>query len=131
MQFAPYLEVSAHRSCNGEYAWRRPEALRAARALADAGYAILGGELWAVRGREVWGAIPQRSGPPTIYHWEAEPAPSEAWDSFVVRAHVEARAAINSLPGDDEVAIPADADICYNLTWISEQEYADLSSSHP
>ena len=122
MQFAQDLEASAHRTLGGEYAWRRPEALRAASALASAGFAILGGELWLVRGNEIWGALPQHAGPPAVYHWESERGPSEPWTAFVERSRSEAFSAINALPADGEVAAPPGANIYYNLTWVSEHE---------
>ena len=122
MQFAQDLEASAHRTLGGEYAWRRPEALRAASALASAGFAILGGELWLVRGNEIWGALPQHAGPPAVYHWESERGPSEPWTVFVERSRSEAFSAINALPADGEVAAPPGANIYYNLTWVSEHE---------
>jgi hypothetical protein len=122
MQFAQDLEASAHRSVGGEYAWPRSEALRAAEALANSDFAILGGELWLVRGHEIWGALPQRSGPPAVYHWESKRGSSESWAAFVTRSYSEACSAINTLPENGEVAPPPGAHIYYNLTWVGEHE---------
>jgi hypothetical protein len=122
MQFAQDLETTARRSAGGEYAWRRSEALRAADALARAGCAILGGELWLVRGQDISGALPQRSGPPAIYHWGSERGSSESWSAFVERSRSESRSAINALPPPGEVDAPPHAEVYYNLTWVSEHE---------
>ena len=121
MQFTEELEATAIRT-GGEYAWRRADALRAARALADSGFATLGGELWLVREGEVWGLLPQHTGPPALYSWESERKPSEPWQEFVARASSETLAAIEALPPDGEVKTPPGAEIYYNLTWISEHE---------
>ena len=121
MQFSRDLETSAHRTATGEYAWRRPDALRAARALAGAGRAILGGELWLIRGSEIHGVLPQRSGPPGVYRWESERGASESWCEFVLRSCSESIAAINTLPPEGEVDLPADAEVYYNLTWVSDE----------
>jgi len=122
VQFAEDLESSAHRTAGGEYAWRRAEALLAANALARASFAILGGEVWLVRGREVWGTLPQRSGPPAVYHWTSERLRLEPWPAFVERSRVESCSAIEALPPAGEVVAPAGAHVYYNLTWIAEGE---------
>ena len=85
MEFPPELEDAAFRSANGEYAWQRSEALAAVRVLADRGRAVLGGELWLVRDGEVWGQLPQHSGPPAVYAWETERRPDETWPTYVAR----------------------------------------------
>jgi len=122
MQFTQDLEASARRPAGGEYAWRRAEALRAARAVADSGIAILGGELWLVRDGEVHGVLPQRSGPPAVYHWESKRGPAESWTAFVERSHSESCSAINALPPEGEVDAPTAARVYYNLVWVSEHE---------
>jgi hypothetical protein len=122
VKFTRELEAAAFRTSGGEYAWRKTDALRAARALADAGYAILGGELWLVRGSEVCGVLPQHSGPSAVYHWKSERKSSESWPDFVARAQSESASAIDALPPDGEVNAPSGAEVYYNLTWVSEQE---------
>ena len=120
MRFTRDLETSAHRSANAEYAWRRPDALRAARAVTDSGFAILGGELWLVRGKKIYGVLPQVSGPPGVYHWTCERHEDESWSAFVARSYSETSAAINRFPREGEVDMPPGAEIYYNLTWVSE-----------
>jgi hypothetical protein len=122
MRFASELERLAHRTAGGEYAWRREDACNAARALALTGRAILGGELWLVQRGQIWGALPQHSGPPAVYHWECDRQPSEAWASFVERSSTESIAAINAMPSAGEVNAPNGAEVYYNLTWVTEEE---------
>ncbi len=119
--FPSDLEQSAHRS-GTEYAWRRADAKRAARHLADFSHAILGGELWLVHGTEIWGVVPQRVGPPGVYHWAVERGASEPWPSYVARSCSETLAAIDALPPEGEAEISPGADIFYNLTWTNEQQ---------
>jgi len=121
MRFASDLEERAHRS-GEEYAWRREDAKEAARALAASGRAILGGELWLVRKGEIWGMLPQKSGPPAVYHWESEREALESWTEYVARSCSEALAAIDDLPSGGEVDAPQGADVYYNLTWALEHE---------
>ena len=128
MQFAHDLEATAHRSANGEHAWPRAEALRAVRAIAEAGLAVLGGEVWLVRGDEIWGVLPQQSGPPAVYHWEAKRGAVEPWLEFVTRSQSEACSAIKLLPPEGEVDAPSDAHVYYNMTWASEREWNALSA---
>jgi hypothetical protein len=122
MQFAPELEASAFRSSEDELAWRRPQALLAAREIARAGLAILGGELWLVRGGELFGLLPQHSGPPALYGWECKRNPSEGWPAFVSRCCEEALSAIESLPAEGEVNAPRGAEVYYNFIWVAEHE---------
>ena len=69
MRFPNDLEAGAFRSRggDGEYAWCRLDAERAAEFLAEPGAAILGGELWRVRGREIWPGFVGSDGIPGIY----------------------------------------------------------------
>jgi len=122
MEFPPELEDAAFRSANGEYAWQRSEALAAVRVLADRGHAVLGGELWLVRDGEVWGQLPQHSGPPAVYAWETERRPDETWPTYVARACSEAQSVIQAWPGEAEVAAPPKAKVYYNLTWVDPEE---------
>ncbi len=126
MEFPAELEMAAFRPASGEYAWRRPDACRAVDALADAGLAVLGGELWMVRGEEIWATLPQRSGPPAVYHWSCDRRPAEPWVAYVARAAAEAVSAIEAFPREGEVATLPGADIYYNLAWESESEYEAL-----
>jgi len=119
VQFADEIETAALR-CAGQYAWRRADAIRAARALADAALAILGGELWLLRDTEVLGVLPQRFGPPLVYHWECEQGPSESWPKVAARSCAASVAAIETLPPEEEVEVPEDAEIYYKLSWVSE-----------
>ena len=82
----------------------------------------MGGELWVVRGTVIWGVVPQRVGPPGVYHWEVERGVSEPWRSYVSRSCSEALAAIDALPPEGEHDVPPGAEFFYNLTWTAEQQ---------
>lgn len=91
MQFPQDLEASAIRTPGGEYAWSRSDALRATRALAAAGLAVLGGELWLVRGRKISGGFRTHSGSITTYHWASVREPMESWSDFLARSSFRSR----------------------------------------
>jgi hypothetical protein len=120
MLFPADLEESAHRTSSGEYAWRRDDALRAVACLTASGCAVLGGELWLVEGAAVWGSLPLTAGGTAVFHWEAVRNATETWSEFVTRSRAEALDAIADLPAPDEVKLPAEAVVFYNLTWRLE-----------
>jgi hypothetical protein len=122
MQFPHDLEATARRTAGGDYAWPRGDALRAANVLRTAGMAILGGELWLVQGRAVSGLLPRATGLSSVYRWESERQPTESWADFVARSYSETIGAIDSLPYVDELQLPPDAAIYYNLTWTAQTD---------
>jgi hypothetical protein len=129
MKFTSELEERAHRSGNGEPAWRRTDAKEAVRALTVSGRAILGGELWIVQKEKwTWGALPTAKGP-TVFHWVCERKPGEPWTDYVDRSCSESLSAIDALPSEGEVDMPTESEIFYNLTWASEGEYLNLKAT--
>jgi hypothetical protein len=72
---------------NGEYAWRREDVPTALTSLADAGCAILGGEVWMVIDEKIHGVIPSAiDEPPGVWPWDTEPrTDSEDWTEFCHR----------------------------------------------
>ena len=125
MKFPREIEDAAFRTPNGEYAWQQSGALDVVRLLADSGHAVLGGELWLVRDGEIWGALPQKSGPSGVYAWETERLPEEPWPTYVARASGQALLAIQAAPAalrKHEVSVPANAKVYYNLTWAGADE---------
>jgi hypothetical protein len=125
MKFPRELEDAAFRSSNGEYAWQQSEALDAVRILVGGGRAVLGGELWLVRDGQIWGGLPQKSGPPGVYAWEAERLPEESWPTYGARASGQALLAIQAGPAalrEHEVSVPSNTKVYYNLTWTGADE---------
>ena len=110
----------------GELAWLRQDALLVTAELALQRQAILGGEAWMLLGtmRHLL-----RSGPPEGYYtWETSRLVGEHWQEFVRRGQRDADAAIlNDTPLID-AEVPSDARVYYNLTWVSEDDYAGLQN---
>lgn len=126
MEFDADLEGSAFRTASGEYAWPRPEAIRAVHALADAGLALLGGELWLVKAHEIQPMFPVEGGGQAVLGWASNRLDSEAWSAFVTRSRSESLAAIAAQPSRD-VSVPEGFGVYYNVTWADQTRFALLS----
>jgi hypothetical protein len=75
----------------------------------------------------ILGVIPNRSGEQGVYHWCAPDRQlDEPWTDFVRRSADLARQAINGLRVEDEVRPDLATFVRYNLTYVSESEYARL-----
>lgn len=115
---------------NGEVGWTRDQVPRAVAALVDGGYAILGGELWLVDSPQgAWtGLVAQASGPDGVYAWHTERHLLEPLHEFVRRSGQETLDAVQRYPRPGEVPNAIQGSLVYNLTWCTEQEWADLGS---
>jgi hypothetical protein len=122
--FPADLETRAYRAGNGEFGWTREEARIAIAVLVDKQLAILGGEVWWVpEGESGWtGIIPQRRGPPGVYHWDTEREAQEEWLAYVQRCGMHSLQAIDAMPASDDVPTDLSGRILYNLSWVSEDE---------
>jgi hypothetical protein len=131
MRFPEDLEAGAFRSRggDGEYAWRRLDAERAAGFLAASGVAILGGEIWQVHGREIWPGFVGSDGIPGMYQWSTDREGSEPWDEYVALCLAESLAAIRAMP-DHEYRPPEGFEVVYNLTWADQERWDALAASN-
>ena len=125
--FPPVLQP-AFRANNGEFAWAREQIPLVVDILRRRSLAILGGELWWVRnGIPGWDLIPQRKGPPAVYPWETTRRVGELWTSFVERCATDTLAAVARYPASEDLPPDLEGRILYNLTWVSEAEFDNLS----
>ena len=123
MEFPLEIESKAFKAENGEYAWLKENIPAAVEALVQKGFAILGGEVWLVRGREINAAPLLKTGPCGIFHWESKRADSsESWSQFVQRSAGETLQAVHNMNVEDEIVAQPEAKIFYNITWCSEEE---------
>jgi hypothetical protein len=110
----------------GDLAWLRQDALLVTRELASQGQAILGGEAWMLLGtmRHLLRSTP----PEGYYTWDTSRHADESWEDFTRRSRGEADAAILNDRPLVAAEVPTEGHIYYNLTWVSENEYADLKA---
>jgi len=120
--FPPELERDAFRASNGELGWTRVQIPVVVEILRSHGIGILGGELWWVRDDFAdWvGLIPQRHGPPGVYHWETKRESEESWQHFVERGASDALAAVERWPAPGDLPSDLPGRILYNLTWVAD-----------
>jgi hypothetical protein len=121
------IRANAFYSHTDEYAWQRSYIADTVEALANHGYAILGGEVWIVENGRILAAPPLRSGENSVIGWDTkEKEEAETWDQFVLRTAKETLAVIESLDAEEEVMPEVRNKVYYNLTFTNEQEYAEL-----
>jgi hypothetical protein len=130
VMFPPEVERDAFRADNGEFGWTGAQIPMVVDVLLSRGMGILGGELWWVRdGSSDWfDSIPQKHGPPGVYPWETNRRPGEPWPHFVERGAADALAAVERWPAPEDLPPDLPGRILYNLTWVSEVEFTQLSS---
>ena len=62
-----------------------------------------------------------------MFNWNIEKGGSESWDDFVKRSKKEAIASIGNLSAEATVADEFKSSIYYNLSYVDEVEYNNLS----
>jgi hypothetical protein len=127
--FPPELESNAYRVSNGEFGWTRAQIPLVVEVLRRRELGILGGELWWVRdGFSSYDLVPQRNGGRAVYPWETKRQSGEPWPHFVERCAIDTLAAVERWPAPEDLPLNLPGRILYNLTWVSELEYEELSS---
>lgn len=124
--FPPELEQDAFR-VDGEFGWTRAQIAIVVDILRSNRIGILGGELWWVHDA-ISGVIPQRHGAPAVYSWTTNRRPGEPWADFIERGISDALAAVERWPEPDDLPRDLPGRVLYNLTWISEVEFDNLTS---
>ena len=123
----PAITNAAFAATNGEVAWQRPDVAAAVHAIAEQQWAILGGEVWIVRAGQITAGPLLQDGQRAVIHWSSTQAAGEAWAQFVQRAATETLAAIDGLQVEVRVVPQDAAHVYYNLTFVTEIEYAELA----
>ena len=117
------LTEGAFRAEDGEYAWKRnalPEVLNKIAAL---GFAILGGEVWAVHEGKIWGTIPTKDGGPSgVWHWEIERRSGETWADFCKRSAKESLRETLAMRVEDAVRSDMRECIYFNICWTDKRD---------
>lgn len=124
----------------GGLAWRREDITEAMSELSKDGFAVLGGDVWAVfrnnqnlnslskispRDIKV-GMIEDKNGKLGVYAWSSDKKESESWDDYVERSRAESVAVIEKMNAEHDVASELQSAIYYNLVYKNEDEYRKL-----
>jgi hypothetical protein len=109
---------------NGEFAWRRADLPAAISAVCRTGFAILGGEVWLVRGTTWTGLIPDRnSNVPGAWSWDTRGRHSgESWQAYCDRCAFESAGVTSKMRVEQQAAPEVVGDLWLNLTYIAAVE---------
>ena len=86
---APQDADRAFRLFTNELAWSRGDAINVAKRIAAQGYAILGGDIWHLKGPGRWAPLGAGA------TWDTERLPSETDDQYVRRCLVQTLSFLN------------------------------------
>ena len=142
MIFADKILNVAISSPYGELAWKREYVFQAIDELVDNGYAILGGDVWAVVTKELTtltqidseriavGIIKGKDGKDYVFNWHSEKKANESWEAYVVRTKMETIAAIEKMDAENTVAKEFENCIYYNLVYSDKIEFEKLQTNN-
>ena len=130
------LLARAFRARNGDLAWTRDDALRAAEALAAGGLAVLGGEVWLVGDDGWWDArLPTDDGtPPAAHSWAPDPPDrqdSESWAEFCARTRDYTAAVLAAAEAEALTPPTLRPRLRYYLSCTSEDAYRPIRKRRP
>lgn len=130
--FPQDLLRQAYRSSNGELAWPRAALDEALQTLVASGYAVLGVEIWLLRGNGSWtGIIPQANGSiPGVYTWayqESLRRGAETWAEFCKHAANHTLKVLKNSHVMEDVVPDLRDRIRYALIYLSREEYEQQS----
>ncbi|MDP4248936.1 MAG: hypothetical protein Q8918_02375 [Bacteroidota bacterium] len=140
MIFSDSVRNKAIVSISNEFAWKLQDVYEAIKELTDNGYAILGGDVWAVMSKQsgnlpltyispseiAVGIIRGRNGVDYVFNWYSNKIISETWEDFVKRAKEETITSIRKLNAEQVVADEFKENIYYNLVYTDQVGYAKL-----
>ena len=101
-------------------AWPPTLAAAAVRWFAAHGYAVLGTELWLLKGGAIQSLPIGLSGMPEVHGNTINREGKEAWSAFVVRAAALTLAYLQSFKSTD---IVEPGDVYFNVVWVGESDY--------
>jgi hypothetical protein len=144
MKFTDKILNVAISSPYGELAWKKEYVFQAIDELVDNGYAILGGDLWAVVTKDLnlstltqidseriaVGIIKGKYGKDYIYNWYSEKKTNESWDDYVVRTKIETIDSIEKMDAENTVAKEFENCIYYNLVFVDKKEFEKLKTNN-
>ena len=121
--FPRELAAAAFRA-GDEAAWPPKLAAEAVEWFCSHGYAVLGTELWLLKDATIQSLPIGLSGMREVHGNTLNREMEEAWSSFVTRAALETRDYLQSFKPSD---IVEDGQVYFNVTWVSEADFEQLS----
>jgi hypothetical protein len=123
--FPPELTSAAFVAGN-EAAWPPMLAAAAVEWLGAWGYAVLGTELWVLKGGAIQSLPIGQSGMREVHGNTVNRETGEPWSSFVARAATETLTYLQSFNPAD---IVEQGELHFNVVWVSEAQFAELTPS--
>ena len=121
--FPPELTVAAF-VAGDEVAWPQALATDAVEWFGKNEYAVLGTELWVLKGGAIHSLPTGLSGTGEVHGNTVNRFSREAWGAFVGRAAAETRMYLREFNPRD---IIEDGQVYFNVVWVSEGEFKSLS----
>lgn len=118
--------ASAAFAAGNEAAWPPIVAAAAVEWLGAHGYAVLGTDLWVVRGATIQSLPIGQSGMREVHGNMVNRENQESWGAFVARAATETLTYLRSF---DPAEIVEQGELRFNVVWVSEAQYASLKPS--
>lgn len=130
MDLPQHLIESAWGDRDRGYAWDRRHVVVAVEWLRQAGYAILGGDVWVVSEDGKLQLENPRTGENRRgWCWGAPScAEGEPWEEFVERCAKHTLSWISDVDPDGKFAIESSETVIYEPTWVSEDRHRELQS---
>lgn len=122
--FPSELRVAALRT-GDEVAWPPILAAAAVEWLGTNGYAVLGTELWLLKDGPIQSLPVGLSGTREVHGNTVNRGNEEPWSSFVARAVAETRTYLQAFKPSD---IVERGQLVFNVVWVSEAEFGNLSA---
>lgn len=125
-QLSKGIQKIAYQANNGELAWKKGDIPQVVKKLSKLNIAILGGEVWAIDNKTIYGILPLKDGVSSVFHWSTEREKNEEWNQFVKRSIQETITAVNNLNPEDEVREDIADKLYYNLTFCNKANYKKM-----
>jgi len=140
MIFSETVKSKAIVSFSNEFAWKLQDVFEAIEEITDNGYAILGGDVWAVSPKQsgnlpltyinsseiTVGIIKGRNGINYVFNWFSNKIISETWEDYVKRTKEETITSIRKLNAEQVIAEEFKDNIYYNLVYTDQTGHANL-----
>ncbi len=141
MKFSDAVLNKAIKSSNGgELAWKKEDVFSAIDELIAGGYAILGGDVWAIlkKGGDnsalthidsaniAVGVIKGKDDKDYVFNWHSDKKEQESWEEYIDRSKQETVKAIDVMNAEEAVSPELQDVIYYNLVFANKVEYENL-----